>query len=45
MITGIFAFFGAMIGSVFINYILHEPNRRYEDFEYRNSGFDGYGEK
>ena len=45
MIIGVFAFFGAMIGSVVINYILHEPNRRYEDSEYWNSGLDEYGEK
>jgi len=45
MITGVFAFLGAMVGAVVINYLLHEPNRRYEDSEYRNSGLDGYGEK
>jgi len=26
MITGVFAFVGAMIGAMFINYVLHEPN-------------------
>lgn len=39
MITGIFAFVGAMVGAVLINYVLHEPNRRDED--YRNSGHHG----
>ncbi len=39
MITGVFAFVGAMMGAIFINYVLHEPNRRYED--YRNSGHHG----
>jgi hypothetical protein len=40
MITGIFAFVGAMIGSIAINYILHEPNERYDE-SYRNSGHHG----
>mgnify|MGYP003341768298 FL=1 len=31
MITGVFAFVGAMIGALFINYVLHEPNARYEE--------------
>ena len=41
MITGVFAFIGAMIGSLFINYILHEPNKIIEDYEYKNSGHLG----
>jgi hypothetical protein len=40
MITGVFAFVGAMVGAVFINYVLHEPNHRIEE-HYRNSGHDG----
>jgi hypothetical protein len=32
MITGVFAFVGAMIGAIFINYVLHEPNHRDENY-------------
>lgn len=31
MITGIFAFVGAMIGSIFINYVLNAPNPNWEE--------------
>lgn len=41
MITAVFAFVGAMIGALFINYVLHEPNKRIEEYEYRNSGHNG----
>lgn len=46
MITGVFAFVGAMIGAIFINYVLHAPNKELEKMEeqqYRNS--DHYGPK
>lgn len=36
MITAAFAFAGAMIGSMFINFVLHEPDRRIEDDIYRH---------
>ncbi len=45
MTTGLFAFFGAFVGVLLSNYMLHKPNSKYEDYDYRNSGFDGYGEK
>ena len=38
MITAVFAFVGAMVGAIFINYALHAPNKEIEDYEYRNSG-------
>ena len=37
MITAVFAFVGAMIGAVFINYVLHAPNKQLEEYEYHNS--------
>ena len=30
-----------LVGSLFINYVLHEPNKRIEEHLYRNSGHDG----
>lgn len=41
MITGVFAFVGAMIGAIFINYVLHEPNHQIEENQHRNSGHYG----
>ena len=41
MITAVFAFIGSMVGAVLINYVLHEPNARYDEHLYRNSGHHG----
>ena len=41
MITGIFTLVGVIVGAVLTNYALHEPNRRIEEYEYRNSGHHG----
>jgi hypothetical protein len=44
MITAVFAFVGAMIGSLFINYALHAPNKEWDKMEeqqYRNNGHLG----
>jgi hypothetical protein len=36
------AFFLGMIGATLVNYVLHEPNSRYDEDElYRNSGHHG----
>lgn len=31
MVTGVFAFVGAMLGSLFINYVLNAPNDEWEN--------------
>lgn len=41
MITAVLAFAGAMLGSLFINFVLYDPNYRNEDDLYRNSGHHG----
>lgn len=41
MITFILAWVGGMLGALFINYVLHEPNKIIEDYEYKNSGHIG----
>lgn len=45
MITGLFVFLGGMVSTVIINYLLHEPNRRYEDRQYYDRQIDEYGQK
>lgn len=40
MITAVFAFTGAMLGSMFINFVLHEPNHRIENDIYRHGTKD-----
>lgn len=40
MITAVCAFLGAMVGGMFINYVLH-PSQNDHDELYRNSGHHG----
>lgn len=36
MVTGVFAFVGAMLGSIFINYILNAPNPDWDELTLEN---------
>ena len=38
MLTWLFVYLGGMFTALVFNYLIHEPNKRYEEQLYRNSG-------